>query len=212
MPEAHDSRGVLAFDDAGGDTRWMSYAELGLARGISTTSATRLASRRKWRRQPGNDGTARVAVPVAEATHRTGRVQDASDDVARLVSGLEAALSTLQEQLERERSRADQAEEAVEQSALRLEGAESQIAKLQSAAETAALLRDALETALTAEERARRRAEADAASERAARTEAEAAAEALRQVEQTRRDLGRLARLRAAWRDGGPSGSRGTAR
>ena len=46
--------------------------------------------------------------------------------------------------------------------------------------------------------------------ERAARTEAEA--EALRQVEQTRRDLGRLARLRAAWRDGGPSGSRGTAR
>ena len=49
------------------DVRWMTYAELGQARGISTASATRLAFRRKWRRQGGNDGIARVAVPADEA-------------------------------------------------------------------------------------------------------------------------------------------------
>ena len=46
--------------------RWMTYAELGQARGISTASATRLTFRRKWRRQKGNDGIARVEVPVGE--------------------------------------------------------------------------------------------------------------------------------------------------
>ena len=52
--------------DARDDVRWLTYAELGQARGISTASATRLAFRRKWRRQHGNDGAARVAVPVGE--------------------------------------------------------------------------------------------------------------------------------------------------
>ena len=98
----------------------MTYAELGQARGINTASAKRLASRRKWRRQPGNDGTARVAVPVDEAMRRSDNARDARGDVARLVSDLEAALSTLQEQLERERSRADQATEAAERNAERL--------------------------------------------------------------------------------------------
>jgi hypothetical protein len=54
-------------DGVGGDVRWMTYAELGRVRGISTASATRLAFRRKWQRQAGNDGTARVAVPANEA-------------------------------------------------------------------------------------------------------------------------------------------------
>jgi hypothetical protein len=80
----------------------MTYAELGQLRGINTASAKRLASRRKWRRQPGNDGTARVAVPVDEA-----------------------ALSMLREQLERERSRADQATVAAERTAAELAREES---------------------------------------------------------------------------------------
>ena len=33
--------------DDGDDIRWMTYAELGQARGINTASATRLAFRRK---------------------------------------------------------------------------------------------------------------------------------------------------------------------
>jgi hypothetical protein len=49
-----------------GDTRWMTYRELGKARGISADSAARLAFRKGWPRQPGNDGAARVAVPIGE--------------------------------------------------------------------------------------------------------------------------------------------------
>jgi hypothetical protein len=49
-----------------GDTRWMTYRELGKARGISAASAARLAYRKEWQRQPGNDGAARVAVPLGE--------------------------------------------------------------------------------------------------------------------------------------------------
>jgi hypothetical protein len=195
MPEADDSRVLQPLDD----TRWMTYAELGHARGINAASAKRLAFRRKWRRQAGNDGTARVAVPVDEAARRPGRANDA-DDFDRLVGGLEAALATLREQLEHERGRADQAVEAATRDAVRLEQAEVRIAELRAAADTAALVQDSLETALTAEERARRRAEAEAAAERGARTEAAAEAAALRQAEQDRREPGRVARLRAAWR------------
>ena len=51
------------------DIRWLTYAEIGRARGISTASANRLAFRRKWRRQTGNDGIARVAVPRQRFSH-----------------------------------------------------------------------------------------------------------------------------------------------
>ncbi len=207
MPEADDSRVLQSLDD----TRWMTYAELGQARGINAASARRLAYRRKWRRQAGNDGTARVAVPVDEAARRTGRVEQDADVFDRLVSGLETALATLRVQLERERGRADQAEEATARDALRLEQAEARIAKLRTAADVAALVRDALETALTAEERARRRAEAEASAERGARAEAEAEAAALRQADGVRRELGRVARLRAAWRDEASEGGEGRA-
>jgi hypothetical protein len=202
MPEAYDSRGLQPVGDAGDDTRWMTYGELGEARGINTASAKRLAFRRKWRRQAGNDGTARVAVPVDEVTRRTGGGLNATEDISRLVSGLETALATLREQLERQRDRADRAVEAAERDAARLEEAEAGIAKLRAAADTAALVRDSLERALTAEERARGQAEMAAAADRAARADAEAELLALRQAEQVRRQLGRVARLRAAWRDG----------
>ena len=113
--------------------------------------------------------------------------------------GLEAALSTLREQLERERSRADQATEAAERSAARLAETEAQIAKLQAAGKMALLARVSLERALTAEEAAKAKVEATLAAEQAARAKAEVDAAALRQAEQVRRALGRLARLRAAW-------------
>ncbi len=206
MPEAYDSRRLHPVGDAGDDTRWMTYGELGEARGINTASAKRLAFRRKWRRQAGNDGTARVAVPVDEVRPRTGRPLSATEDISRLVSSLEAALATLREQLERERDRADRAVEAAEQGAARLEEAEARIAKLRAAVDTAALVRHSLERALTAEERARGQAEIAAAADRGARADAEAEVLAMRQAEQVRRQLGRVARLRAAWRDGAPEG------
>ena len=42
----------------------MTYAEIGKARGISAASAKRLALRHGWRKVAGNDGLARVSVPV----------------------------------------------------------------------------------------------------------------------------------------------------
>src|SRR5689334_10885686 len=42
---------------------WMSYTEAARALGIDVGSVKKRARRRGWRRQPGNDGTTRIAVP-----------------------------------------------------------------------------------------------------------------------------------------------------
>jgi hypothetical protein len=199
MHEPRDPAGRYPFGDEEGDTKWMTYVELGQARGINIASAKHLAYRRKWRRQPGNDGTTRVAVPIVEAHRRTGTEPSTRNGMTPMLSDLEAALSLLREQLERERRRADQATEAAERSAARLAESEARVAKLQSAAHTAALLQDALERALSAEEVARRQADAKLVLERAVTISAQAEAEALRQADRTRRTLSRLARVRAAW-------------
>jgi len=47
------------------DIKWFSsYDEMAVALGISKDSARRLATRRKWPRQPGNDGRSRIGVPI----------------------------------------------------------------------------------------------------------------------------------------------------
>lgn len=46
------------------DTKSLTYAELGEALGITAASAKRLSNRRKWAKVQGNDGLARVIVPV----------------------------------------------------------------------------------------------------------------------------------------------------
>ena len=73
------------------DFAWLTYAELGRARAISAASAKRLATRRRWRRQD-NDGTTRVAVPVAEASLRESEPGDNADSegVAGLVAVIDA--------------------------------------------------------------------------------------------------------------------------
>jgi hypothetical protein len=49
----------ISADDAS-DGRWMTYAELGLAREISKGSALKLALRQKWRKQKDNHGHVRM--------------------------------------------------------------------------------------------------------------------------------------------------------
>src|SRR5215471_15778227 len=49
----------------GDGARRMTYAELAAVRGISRTSAKRLAQRHHWGRQVGNDGVVRVTVPLS---------------------------------------------------------------------------------------------------------------------------------------------------
>jgi hypothetical protein len=46
------------------DTRLMTYAELGEAIGRSEVAARAMAMRKRWKRVLGNDGRARVAVPI----------------------------------------------------------------------------------------------------------------------------------------------------
>lgn len=46
------------------DVKWMTYAELAEALGIGGDSARNLVRRKRWGRQAGNDGLARVGVPV----------------------------------------------------------------------------------------------------------------------------------------------------
>ena len=51
----------------GDGARRMTYTELAAVRGTSQPSAERLARRRGWPRQVGNDGVVRVLVPLSEA-------------------------------------------------------------------------------------------------------------------------------------------------
>jgi hypothetical protein len=220
---------VSAQGDDRDDVRWMTYAELGRIRGISTASATRLAFRRKWQRQGGNDGTARVAVPVNEAQRQPERIHDDRDDdrgdVRRLVSALEAAIA-----VSGERARADAATVGVlsgqvEQVQAELDGErrgrEAERIRADRAEQgregeraRADALRDRLEVLQAhAEERAGR-AENDVfelkgqlATAQIAVAEAGREAESARQAthafldeDAARRRLGVLARLRAAWR------------
>jgi hypothetical protein len=53
------------------DTRWMTYAELAEALGIGADSARNLVRRKRWPRQAGNDGLARIGVPVEYITENS---------------------------------------------------------------------------------------------------------------------------------------------
>src|SRR3954452_18024538 len=64
------------------ETRLLTYTELGEALGIAVDSAKRLARRRKWKKQPGNDGRARVAVPTERLVRRDDSTDDREDDPA----------------------------------------------------------------------------------------------------------------------------------
>ena len=89
--------------DTGRDITWMSYAELGRLRGTSAATARRMANRKRWRKQPGNDGTIRVAVPPDVAVSRetspeTSR-ETSRDLLPQALAALETAVVTLSAQL-----------------------------------------------------------------------------------------------------------------
>src|SRR5262245_23209337 len=113
-------------DDITPATRRMTYAELGQARGISAKSAERLAQRRRWPRQVGNDGLARVLVPFGEdcvAPRRRGpditpdiieRQATSFPDIGDVIGmAIRDVVAPLSAQLEHEQQRADLAEQAI---------------------------------------------------------------------------------------------------
>ena len=76
----------------GGETRWLTYEDMGVALGITSESAKRLAMRHKWPRRPGNDGRALVAVPeerLEEAAQAlaSGSTADGTDDDTPVIAG-----------------------------------------------------------------------------------------------------------------------------
>ena len=76
----------------GGETRWLTYEDMGVALGITSESAKRLAMRHKWPRRPGNDGRALVAVPeerLEEAAQAlaSGNTADGTDDDTPVIAG-----------------------------------------------------------------------------------------------------------------------------
>jgi hypothetical protein len=170
-------------DDDGGDIRWMTYAELGKVRAISTASATRLAFRRKWRRQGGNGNTVRVAVPIDEAKPQSDKTHDDRDDdrgdITRTINVLEGAIFTLREQLEQANKQA--VEQAIELRQVR-EQVERERSRSDRAEASAATDREKLTT------------------EQTTREKAEAEAKRLQQADQVRRSRGLIVRLRSAWR------------
>jgi hypothetical protein len=100
------------------DSRWMTFAELAGARGISKAAAERLVRRHKWRRQPGNDGRVLVLVP-AEATAPDDRKVNRDDSRARALGVIQAALAAQ----ERAEARADRAESRADKLATELAAA-----------------------------------------------------------------------------------------
>src|SRR4051794_15390360 len=95
----------------------MTYAELGAARGISTASAERLAKRRRWARQMGNDGLARVMVPIGEDRITPRRHKGISPhDIENVIrEAIREVVTPLSVQLEHERTRADRAEQRADE-------------------------------------------------------------------------------------------------
>lgn len=170
--------------DEDADGRWLTYAELATARHIATSSAIRLVMRRHWRRQKDNHGIMRALVPPEWREPARGRTADAH--ISEAISALESSVAALRERAEAaeqtaraERERADRATQARDAERMR-----------------ANTLRDRID-ALRAE-----LAEAMAALEIARQEawEAVRAAEELREADAAWRTLGRVARVRRAWR------------
>jgi hypothetical protein len=189
----------------GDDSRWLSYGELGQARRITTASAIRLAFRRKWPRQDGNDGTVRVAVPVDETDPQKEVTDSDGDgvgrDIGQVVSLLETAAAMLRERGE-EADVMVAALHANAEEALAL--AEAETAAEREARRQAEAARGDAEAQLSKVradlERVSREAEARRMTEQAAKEKAEAEAAQLRLENRACRDLGLLARLLAAFR------------
>ena len=174
--------------------RWLSYAELAEARGITRKAAARLTLRHRWRRQPGNDGAVRVWVPDGDMAHRQAprhapTAMTAPDNEAALTaanSRADAALAVADRalaQLAEAQARADRLDLLIETERGRIIAIEAKAAAdLASASGRIEDLTGKL---------------ADAQAELAASQEA---ADGLRQAETERRARGLLARLKAAWR------------
>jgi hypothetical protein len=196
------------------ETRWVTYSELGRARGISRASAERLARKKRWPRMKDNMGLARVAVPLAwltadEATppvsphDRPPEGPQGNAVFQDVIRAFEGSLGTLRDALDRANERADAAEQGREVLREQIATLRADLSEAQDAAD-----RHHAEAQAAQERADRAEGVRDSALEAANRADAEAAAARGRLADMerdndARRALGRLARLRDAWRGRG---------
>jgi hypothetical protein len=106
--------------DSTADARWISFAELAAARGISKASAIKLVRRHGWRRQRDNQGHVRALVPLTWAQDDQDgagdNLKDSTPDnsadtglLARGFAALEDVVAGLRGQLDAANARADEA-------------------------------------------------------------------------------------------------------
>ena len=96
------------------NVRWLSYDELADVFGIARESSRRLVIRKHWARRQGNDGKARVAVPIdaIPADVPPSDTADAAlpvtvDVTGTVVAALEEHIATLKNVVEAERARSE---------------------------------------------------------------------------------------------------------
>lgn len=97
------------------ETRSLTYHEIAAMHGIGVASARNLVRRKGWHKAPGNDGKARIRVPLDAVPTDTARPGDAPSDAGREVisdAGHDAAahataITTLARQITRLEAEAD---------------------------------------------------------------------------------------------------------
>lgn len=95
------------------ETVSLSYDELAERMRITPHSARNLVRRKRWKRTVGNDGKARVSVPVEALTVPSPPPLEAPSPAAEsgvMIARLEAQIDGLKALVEAERRRADAAE------------------------------------------------------------------------------------------------------
>jgi hypothetical protein len=172
--------------DEEADSRWMTYTELATARRITTSSAIKLVLRRGWRRQKDNHGTMRALVPPDCWEPARGRNADDDAYVREAIGALEASVAALRERAEAAeqmaRSERDRADRAVQ-------ARDGELMRSNSLRDRIDVLRAELADAMEALDIARYEA-----------WEATQTAEELREADATWHALGRIERVRRAWR------------
>lgn len=103
------------------DTIWLTYDELASQLGVKRESARQLASRKKWARQRGSDGKARVAVPdealrppISSGTLRYASSEDPSEATSHATDAIQVQIHHV--------ARLEHALAKAEEKILRLEG------------------------------------------------------------------------------------------
>jgi hypothetical protein len=165
--------------------RWLTYGQLAETRGITRKAAIRMTQRHRWRRQPGNDGTALVWVPSDDLTPRqlpprqpSRQTPDDDGDgdtpgtsvLTKALAALEDAVAALREQLDTANARADRAEQGRDGERARADGLRDRLTTMQEQlADAHASLQAAESAGARAEqaEQGKERAETSLAAERA---------------------------------------------